>query len=191
MVKKIVGVKNPRLRIKSKSVKNIDKKILKLIQDLHDTLSAQKNPEGVGLAGPQIGKNYRVFVAKLEGNIKTFINPKIVSDIKDPEKASLRLDNGARKKGGAKHDNHSSRKIMEGCLSLPHYYGPLKRSTRIKISYLDEKGEKKVETFESFSAQIIRHEIDHLNGILFIDRLLEQKKPLYELVGEDWQEVEI
>ena len=179
MVKKIVGVKDPRLRIKSKSVKNIDKKILKLIQDLHDTLSAQKDPEGVGLAGPQIGKNYRVFVAKLEGNIKTFINPKIVSDIKE------------KKLKKAKKNAPVPQKIMEGCLSLPNYYGPLKRSKRIKISYLDEKGEKKVETFESFSAQIIRHEIDHLNGVLFIDRLLEQKKPLYELVGENWQEVEI
>jgi peptide deformylase len=179
MVKKIVVVKDPRLREKSKSVKNIDKKILKLIQDLHDTLLAQKDPEGVGLAGPQIGKNYRVFVVKLEGNVKTFINPKIVSDIKE------------KKLKKAKKDAPGPQKIMEGCLSLPHYYGPLKRSNKIKVSYLDEKGEKKVETFESFSAQIIHHEIDHLNGILFIDRLLEQKKPLYELVGENWQEVEI
>lgn len=178
MIKKIIGVKNPRLRIKSKKVKKIDKKVLILVRDLYDTLSVQKDPEGVGLAAPQIGKNYRVFVAKLQGKIRTFINPKIVSSLKE-------------KKIKSKKDISGKQKIMEGCLSLPHFYGPLKRSNRIKISYMNKKGEKETETFESFDAQIIHHEIDHLNGILFIDRLLEQKKPLFELIGDDWQEVEL
>jgi len=54
-----------------------------------------------------------------------------------------------------------------------------------------KKGGEVIETFAGFDAQIIQHEIDHLNGILFVDRLLEQKKPLYELVDGEWQEVEI
>ena len=61
-------------------------------------------------------------------------------------------------------------------MSLPHYYGPLKREDYVKLKYLDEKGEEIIEEFKDFNAQIILHEIDHLNGFLFIDRLLEQKK---------------
>ncbi len=80
---------------------------------------------------------------------------------------------------------------MEGCLSLPHYYGPLARSTKIKVNYLNEQGNKKEESFEGIDAQIIQHEIDHLDGTLFIDRLLAQKKPLYELVDDNWEQVEL
>ncbi len=81
--------------------------------------------------------------------------------------------------------------ILEGCLSLPYYYGPLVRSPKITVRYLNEKGEKTTETFDGFNAQIILHEIDHLNGILFIDRLLEEKKPLYKVDGDEWEEVEL
>ena len=80
---------------------------------------------------------------------------------------------------------------MEGCLSLPHFYGPLKRPPKIKIEYLDEDGNKKIDTFEGLEAQIIQHEIDHLEGVLFIDRLLEQKEKLYEYVDGEWEEVDL
>lgn len=176
MVRKIIKVKDPRLREKSSPAKKVDKKVLNLIADLKDTLSVQKDPEGIGLAAPQVGKRQRVFVAKTEDGIRAFINPKIVSV--------------AKQKKSSQRDRHP-KKIMEGCLSLPNFYGPLMRPKKIKIKYLNEKGKQLVETFEGFAAQIVAHEIDHLNGVLFIDRLLEQKKPLYELVEDEWQEVEL
>ena len=174
MIKHIVEVTNPTLRKNSKNVVKLDKKVLSLIKDLKDTLRAQTDPEGVGLAAPQIGKNYRIFIMKPENVIKTVINPEIIS-----------VENLSVKEG--KKNN----KIMEGCLSLPHYYGPLKRSAKVKVKYLTEEGKETVEEFTDFEAQIILHEVDHLNGILFVDRLLEQKKPLYEYVEGEWEEVDI
>ncbi|MDO8340643.1 MAG: peptide deformylase, partial [Candidatus Woesebacteria bacterium] len=75
---------------------------------------------------------------------------------------------------------------------LPYYYGPLKREGLVKIKYLNEEGHEIVEEFKGFNAQIILHEIDHLNGILFIDHLLKQNKKLFKLSETDeWEEVEI
>jgi len=174
MVKKIVKTKDPRLRKVSKPVDKIDKKILNLIGDLKETLITQRDPEGVGLAAPQIGKNLRIFVMKTNGKVKEVINPEIVSISESKEK---------RTKGEGK--------IMEGCLSLPHYYGPLKRANRVRLKYKTAEGEEKEEEFRGFEAQLVLHEVDHLDGILFIERLLEQKKGLYKQYGEEWVEVDI
>ena len=177
MIKKILTVKDPVLRLKSKDIKSFDKKIFTLIKDLKETLAIQKDPIGVGLAAPQIGKNLRIFAIKPKNNIKIIVNPKVASVSKHYKDTQEALE-----------EDH---KLMEGCLSLPNLYGPLKRPDSVKINYLDESGEKKTSLFEGFEAQIIQHEIDHLNGVLFIDRLLEQKKPLYELVNGEWERVEI
>ena len=174
MVRKILKVTDPLLRRKSKPVKKVDKKTLAIIADLKDTLKVQKDPEGVGLAAPQIGKLRQIFVMRYGGEPKVIINPEIISS-----------SSGSTKK------REGGKKIMEGCLSLPHYYGPLLRPDKVKAKYLNEKGDTVTETFYGFEAQIIQHEVDHLVGILFVDRLLEQKKPLFELVDDEWQEVEI
>lgn len=179
MIVDIIDVKDPKLRGKSKPVKKIDKKVRFLIRDLKDTLRAQDDPEGVGLAAPQIGKNFRIFVMKPGKKIITVINPKIVW-VKDKRKG--------KGKGDKKEKDPD---IMEGCLSLPYYYGPIKKPNRIKIKYKNEKGEKIEKVYKDFDAQIVQHEIDHLNGILFVDRLLEQKKPLYKVEGEEWEKVDI
>ncbi len=176
MVRKIVDVKNPSLREISKPIHKIDKKILDLIRDMEDTLVAQNDPEGVGLAAPQIGKNLRAFVINYEGLKKVVINPEI-----------LTKTNTDKKQKGKKKNNDS----LEGCLSLPHFYGPIKRADKIKIKYLDQNGKEIVEEFVDFQANIIQHEIDHLNGIIFIDHILEQKSPLYKFDGEEWEEVEL
>ncbi len=175
MIQKILRSSDPRLRLTSKPVAGIDKKILSIIKDLKDTLAIQKDPEGVGLAAPQIGKNLRIFVANFKNFKRVVINPEILSLTK-PAKS---------KKRKAKN------KIMEGCLSLPHYYGPLARAQKIKVKYINENNEEIVEEFEGFQAQIVLHEIDHLNGILFVDRIIEQKKKLYKLVNNEWEEVEL
>jgi peptide deformylase len=176
MIRKVVEVPAVSLRQASKKVANLDKKIKDLIKDMKDTLEAQSDPEGVGLAAPQIGKNVRLFIINHNGKRLTIINPKVIFVSKAPS--------GVYKKG----DNNG---IMEGCLSLPHYYGPLRRSNKVKISFKDEVWNTKTQEFSGFLAQIVLHEIDHLNGKIFVDRLLEQKAPLYKVVGDEWEEVEI
>lgn len=175
MVQKIIQSGNPILRNVSKPVGKIDKKVKNLIQDLKDTLAVQKDPEGVGLAAPQIGVNLRVFAVGFKSLKRIVINPEIIE---------IKKANSQRPK--------TKSEILEGCLSLPHYYGPLKREAYVKLKYLNETGTEITEEFKDFNAQIILHEIDHLNGFLFVDRLLEQKKKLYKLDSDDtWEEVEL
>lgn len=177
MIRKILDVKQKTLREKSRTIHKIDKKVLSLIEDMQDTLAAQKDPEGVGLAAPQIGRNVRLFLIKFDGNEKVVINPKII-EIKEVPHTS-------------KKKSRKSDKLLEGCLSLPHYYGPLKRANYVKLDYMDIAGKKVIEEFTGFLAQIVLHEIDHLDGVLFIDRILEQNAPLYRFHGEEWEEVEL
>ncbi len=174
MVRKVVQSGNPVLRQVAKKVIKVDKKALSIIQDLKDTLKTQKEPEGVGLAAPQIGKSVRIFIADYKNFQRVVVNPEI-----------LNIEENKKKKVRAKKE------ILEGCLSLPYYYGPLKRASKVTLKYLDEKGKEITEDFTDFNAQIIMHEIDHLNGILFIDRLLEEKKTLYKVDGDEWEEVEL
>lgn len=174
MIRKILQSGDPILRKKSKPVVKFDKKVKTLIADLKETLSVQKDPEGVGLAAPQIGKNLQVFVASYKGFKKVVVNPKVVKI------AKTKAISGSKDK-----------EILEGCLSLPNYYGPLKREKTLTIKYLNEKGEEITEKFAGFDAQIILHELDHLEGILFVDRLFKEKKPLFKLEGKQWEEVEL
>lgn len=174
MVQKILPSKSPVLRDISKKVLKIDKKIKNLVQDLKDTLLAQKDPEGVGLAAPQIGKNLRIFVINHGQINKVFINPEV-----------LEIKTKSKVKKPKSHD------ILEGCLSLPNYYGPVKRPDYVKISYINENGKTVEEAFNNLFAQIVLHEVDHLNGILFVDKLLESKKPLYKVEKGKWEEVEL
>lgn len=184
MVQKIIQSGNPILRKVSKPVGTIDKKVKGLIQDLKDTLAVQKDPEGVGLAAPQIGVNLRVFAVDFKNLKRIVINPEII----EINKQSLPL----RGKKTSDKKTKSKSEILEGCLSLPHYYGPLKREALVKLKYLNEEGKETIEEFKDFDAQIMLHEIDHLNGFLFVDRLLEQKKKLYKLDSDDtWEEVEL
>src|SRR5258708_21409949 len=147
MVLKVVNVKNPVLRQIAKSVSKVDKKVLALIKEMQETLAEQKDPEGVGLAAPQIGKSLQIFVVNYKDLKRVIINPEVL-EISKKEKVNTE----SKKKD-----------ILEGCLSLPHYYGPIKRASSIKIKYMDEKGVENTEEFVGFNAQIIQHEIDHLN----------------------------
>jgi peptide deformylase len=174
MIRKILNIKEKSLHEPSKAVGKVDKKIHELIEDMKDTLAAQEDPEGVGLAAPQIGKNLRVFLIRYNDTEKVIINPKITKI----EKVK-------------KSKSKSRSKLLEGCLSLPHYYGPLKRDTKVTLEYMDETGKSVTEVFNGFLAQIVQHEVDHLDGILFIDRILEQNAPLYHFHGDEYEEVEL
>src|SRR4030043_2444538 len=138
MIQKILGSRDPKLRLPSKPVAVIDKKVLDLIQDLKDTLAVQKDPEGVGLAAPQLGKNLQIFVINFKNIQRVVINPEIL-EIRENNKQACRS-----------RDKKNGFKIMEGCLSLPNYYSPIKRASLIKLKYLDENGKEVIEEFKNF-----------------------------------------
>lgn len=164
-VQKILTVPNPILRQKSKPVEKIDKKINNLVKDLIDTAKAAKEPKGVGLSAVQIGKLVRVFVIKQEKKFIPFINPKIVWQSKKMFSQVLKKE----------------KQFLEGCLSVPNYYGFVDRPHMVKLEWQNLQGKSHKEKFKDKQSAYIHHEVDHLDGILFIDRILAQKGKLYKL----------
>lgn len=173
----IVKIPNPILTEPAKDVVSIDKKILAVVEDMKKHLLSAKNPKGVGLAAPQIGIPLRIFITKPDKNspIEVYLNPLIfwaseeLSEIQRPdiEKPSLRKD-----------------KKLEGCLSIPNIWGYLKRPAQVKIRYLNLSGKISEKIITGFLATIVQHETDHLNGILFTQRVLEQNEKLYRIDNE-------
>ena len=130
-----------------------------LADDMIETMRAH---EGVGLAGPQVGLSKRIFVMQEpEHEPRCFINPEIV------EKEGEELGE-------------------EGCLSMPRVYGQVPRATRIRLLAMDERGRELDVELTGFAARIVQHEYDHLEGILFPDRLdiLSREDKLRE-----WEEI--
>lgn len=165
----IVKAPNPVLSQKTRQIAKIDKTVLKLIADMKEALESAKDPIGVGLAAPQVGKSLQLFIAKptAKSKILVFINPRIL-------KKEKKISEAKSASGG------ENRKELEGCLSLLNIWGEVERFNSIWVSYLDETGRKHHRKFDGFLATIIQHEIDHLNGILFPKRVLEQKGTLYK-----------
>lgn len=161
----------------------IDKETAQLIEEMKQTLLIQKDPEGVGLAAPQIGKSIQLFIAmpSLKAGITTYINPKIQLLEESKEQPT------ALKKSKSKKKSDSVK--LEGCLSLPDIWGEVKRSKRISVSYFDEHGIRHTETFSGFLATIIQHEYDHLQGILFPKRVLDQHKKLFKSKKDEKGEI--
>jgi peptide deformylase len=148
-VKPILKYPHQALRQKAKRVPAIDKSIRKLVADMTDTLHEAK---GAGLAAPQIGVSLRVIVLHLQDEEPfAVINPEIV------------------RRSGA-------REVTEGCLSIPGYQGKLMRSVTVTVKGLDIKGLPKRLKATELLAQALEHEIDHLNGVLYIDRLENPEK---------------
>jgi len=176
---KIITVPNPVLKEKSKPVKEIDKKIRQIIKDLKETVRKASDPEGLGLSAVQINKPVRIFIAKVNNNFEVFINPKIT-----PSRRTLTQMLPKKKL------------FFEGCLSVPKIYGFVDRPYQIQIEWQDEEGKKHQENLKDKEAICLQHEMDHLNGILFIERILEQKGKLYKLTKdksnkESFREIEI
>lgn len=135
------------LRKKSKEVTKIDDKIRTLLNDMVDTMY---EADGVGLAAPQVGILRRLVVIDIDdGNVYKMINPKII------------------KTSGEQTD-------QEGCLSVPNRKGIVKRPNKVTVVYIDEKGVEKTLEAEDLLARCICHEIDHLDGILFIDKIQKE-----------------
>ena len=161
----IVKAPNPVLSSKAKKIAKVDKAVLKLISAMEESLVAATDPVGVGLAAPQVGKSLQLFIAKptAKSKILVFINPVIL------EKSNQKIL--------SKKEDH---KKLEGCLSLLNIWGEVRRFDNITLSFLDEKGKHHERKYSGFLSIIIQHEMDHLEGILFPKRVLEQKGTLYK-----------
>jgi peptide deformylase len=167
---KVINAPSAVLSATAKSVKKVDASIRDLLKEMENTLDNAKDPEGVGLAAPQVGKSLRIFIVRQEKNspLLTFINPEIQA-ISDSEVA---------KKVKRKTKKKSVK--LEGCLSLQDIWGTVKRHPSIVMEYMDETGTKHKKKFTGFLATIVQHEVDHLNGILFPKHVIEQKGELYK-----------
>jgi len=140
---------DPVLRQKAKRVRNIDGSIRRLIADMLETMHAAP---GVGLAAPQVGVLLRVIVIGMpEDEDVAIINPQII-----------------RRTG--------ERLVNEGCLSIPGYVGEIKRAESVRVKGKDQNGKEIRIKADELMAQALEHEIDHLNGVLYVDHLESQDK---------------
>lgn len=168
---KVVHVPNAVLIKKAEPVGKITKKIRKIVADMEVALVNYSDPPGVGLAAPQVGIALRIFLVKPTPDDPTevFINPIILKS--EGDKMPL--------KRPKKSKNKKKRGELEGCLSVPRVWSPLKRPQKVQVQWTDLEGQIHTEWFTGFRAVIVQHETDHIDGILFTRRALEQGSQLY------------
>jgi len=141
------------LRRKSEPVAGLNKRVMRLILDLKDTLQASS--DGIGLAAPQINRHQRVVVVRLRAS----------SDGSEEPESPIALVNPTIIEAS------EVQKDFDGCLSFPGLFGETSRPHRLRVTGLDEDGQSFDRVFEGFAAVVVHHEIDHLDGVLFIDRI--------------------
>jgi len=134
------------LRKQSREIKNINERIKILADDMIETM---KENDGIGLAAPQVGILKRIIVVDIGQGPLVMVNPDILE--KDGEQI-----------------------ITEGCLSVPNKNGNVKRPEKLKVTYTDLEGDKHTIKTEGLLSVVISHEVDHLNGVLFIDKVIEE-----------------
>jgi peptide deformylase len=169
-VREIIYANDPRLRQKAKQVKQFGSALKSLADDMLETMHAS---HGVGLAAPQIGLLQRIFVAYLpedeedpqSGKPYVLINPKIVKASRDEVEGE------------------------EGCLSIPTWYGVVSRPDWVIVKGQDANGKSIRVKAEGYLARVFLHEMDHLDGILFVDRV-ESPDKLWQVKPEDMQQDE-
>lgn len=159
-VRKIREYPDPILRSLCNKVSFHDPRLKPLIEDLKDTLNASP---GIGLSAPQIGVPLRVILVDLSKKEKgktplLLVNPVIFS-------------------------MESPRVVREGCLSIPQYTAKVERMERVRVKGIDEHGREIVISTSGLEAIALQHEVDHLNGILFIDRVVCLKSDLFRRKG--------
>jgi peptide deformylase len=155
-VLELVTAPDPRLKSRSEPVAAIDKKLRRFMDDMVETMYAAN---GIGLAAIQIGVPKRLAVIDLDpkgpnSKVIYLVNPKIIS-------ASDELST-----------------YHEGCLSVPEIWDDVKRPARLTVEYQDENGAKQVVDADGLFATCLQHEIDHINGLLFIDHLSRLKRSI-------------
>ncbi len=158
----VIKMDNPLLHRKAKKVSKIDDSIQKLIDDMVETMH---DIEGAGLAAPQVGVPLQVVVIQLpdEEDVITLINPEIVKTSEESEM------------------------MTEGCLSLPGYRADVKRFTSVTVKARDRQGKLIRIKGEDFLAHVLQHEVDHINGIVYVDHL-ESMDKLEKTEAEDEEE---
>ncbi|MGX7133390.1 MULTISPECIES: peptide deformylase [Enterococcus] len=136
-----------RLKTPCQPIESITDELVDLLDDLYETMVAH---DGVGIAAPQIGKTIQVALVEVEeGDCFELINPQII-------------------------ESHGTTIDVEGCLSIPHVYGTVERAAEITVRYYDREGdEMEVQAFD-YLARAMQHEIDHLNGILFTEKMIDK-----------------
>lgn len=152
-------IPDPVLRQKAQPVSRVDKRIGKFMNDM---LESMYKAHGIGLAANQVGCLERLIVVDVSeerdgSKALLMANPEIIW--KDPEETFT---------------------YREGCLSIPEQYAEVTRPKRVRVTYLDPSGSKRELEAEDLLSQCIQHEIDHLNGILFIDHLSKLKRQMIE-----------
>ncbi|MCC5995417.1 MAG: peptide deformylase [Oceanicaulis sp.] len=151
-IRTILTVPDPRLKLASKPVERVDDDVRALMDDMVETMYAA---DGIGLAAIQIGVPKRVIVmdlSDLRDEPRYFVNPVITPLTEEV------------------------RPYSEGCLSVPEIYDEVERPVRVKVNYLDYDGEPREEIAEDLYAVCIQHEMDHLEGVVFIDYLSRLKR---------------
>ncbi|MFA6322005.1 MAG: peptide deformylase [Candidatus Buchananbacteria bacterium] len=148
----------PILRKSSKDLKSSElqnKEIQQLILDMDQTM---KNKDGWGLAAPQVGHNLRLVVINTQDGTMVLVNPKIL------------------------RQSWKKEILEEGCLSLPEVFGLVKRSIKVTLTALDKNGKRIKFTANGMLARVIQHEVDHLEGILFVDKVrkITQGEKIFE-----------
>ncbi|MCY3694113.1 MAG: peptide deformylase [Chloroflexi bacterium] len=143
----ILPAQHPMLGRVAARVPKVDDSVRRLANDMQETM---RSASGVGLAAPQVGRPLRLIVCQEseDAEVLTLVNPRI-------SKAS------------------GSEVADEACLSLPGWFGPVERHLNIRVKALDERGRARSLAAEGFLARIIQHEIDHLDGIMFTERIVE------------------
>lgn len=136
---------DPVLRKKSKSVDDITDRVKLLLEDMVETMV---EANGIGLAAPQVGVLRRAIVIDIGEGVLKMINPEII-------------------------ESDGSEVDVEGCLSIPNLSGTVERPERVKVKYLDEDGNENILDATDLLARAVCHEIDHLNGILYTDKVIE------------------
>lgn len=164
---KIITIPNPILYKVSEPITKIDEKLKKTINEMMILLDKTADPEGTGLSAPQVGISLRFYIAKpdLDEKAEVYINPKIIKS-----------ENFYKKTKKEKIDEIP----LEGCLSVPKIWGEVKRFNKVIVEYQNLEGKILKKEFTDLEAITAQHEIDHLNGIIFTMRVLEQNGKLFE-----------
>jgi len=150
-------IPDPVLRQKAQAVSVVDKRVAKFMEDM---LESMYKGNGIGLAANQVGSLERVITV----DISESRNGKAALLMANPEIIW--------------HDPEATFTYSEGCLSIPGQYADVTRPKRIRLTYLDQHGKKQELEAEDLLSQCIQHEIDHLNGVLFIDHLSKMKRDI-------------
>jgi peptide deformylase len=159
----IVSHPHPALRWKSREVTRIDAELREMVQQMFGLMYAAR---GIGLAANQVALPYRLFV----------MNP--TGDSEQPDQEQVFLNPQITRRNGSEEDE-------EGCLSLPEIYGPVTRATRIVVDAFDLSGRQFQQELEDLPARVVQHEYDHLDGILFTDRVAPSVVPQLQPLIED------